>query len=463
MRTARTAALLAALLGLSHAARAQSDTLTDRQRIARTIQMYFDAWAVGDTALFNRAMHPSLHLKRSVDGKFVDMTRQAYVGGTRPHARDSTLATQIVAIDVVGRIASARTEISIDTRTFVDFFNLLKVDGEWVIVDKIATAVPRGTAPRPLMQPIKETVLEGLKRPWGMAFLSATEALISEKEGELLRVNLTTGARTRIAGYPRDLADGIGPRGDNTGKFDVVLDPAFATTRWVYLSYAAMQGKAWTTKVVRARLVNDSLHDVQTLLVAAPYTTERHHYGGGLTFGRDGMLYVTVGERLFNEKDEPAWPIAQDRTDRRGKIYRLNPDGSIPADNPDFGPEAVRGLYALGIRAAQGLTVHPGTGALWFTEHGTNQGDEINILRRGANYGWPLRTTGTYRHSAYVPPPPRDSLTPAVWSWAQTVAPTALHFYTGEEFAARAAHTPRTGTSPSSAAASRSSHRRGGR
>ncbi|MCU0648375.1 MAG: PQQ-dependent sugar dehydrogenase [Gemmatimonadaceae bacterium] len=434
----RTAISAAAIALLSTATHAQPAPLTERQLVERTIQMYFDAWAVGDTALFNRAMHPSLHLKRSLDGKFVDMTREAYVGGTRPHARDSTLATRIASIYIVGPIASARTEISIRNLTFVDFFNLLKVDGGWVIVDKIATSVPRGTAPAVPPHPVKEVVLEGLKRPWGMAFLSATDALISEKEGDLLRVNLTTRARTRIAGFPTDMADSVGAfgRGDNTGKFDVVIDPAFASNRFVYLSYAAMSGRGRTTKVARARLANDSLHDLRTILVAEPYTTERHHFGGGLAFGVDGKLYVTVGERLFNERDEPAWPIAQDRTDRRGKIYRVNPDGSIPSDNPDFGPGAVRGLYALGIRAAQGLTVHPVTGTIWFSEHGTNQGDEINILKAGANYGWPLRTTGTYRHSTYAPPTPRDSLTPPVWSWAHTVAPTALHFYTGDEFPA---------------------------
>ncbi len=438
MNTVRTAALVVATLLLSTPTQGQPGNFTERQQVERTIQMYFDAWAVGDSALFNRALHPSLHLKRSLEGKFVDMTMQAYVGGTRPHPRHGTLATKIAAIDIVGPIASARTEISINDLTFVDFFNLLKIEGEWYIVDKVATSVPRGTAPGVLPRPVKETVMEGLKRPWGMAFLSSTEALISEKEGDLLRVNLTTGERRKIGGFPADMADSIGAigRGDNTGKFDVVLDPAFASNRFVYLSYAAMSRQGRTTKVVRARLASDSLHDLRTILVAEPYTNERHHYGGGLTFGADGKLYVTVGGRLFNERDEPAWPISQDRADRRGKIYRFNPDGSIPPDNPNFGPGAVRGLYAIGIRASQGLTVHPVTRSIWFSEHGTNQGDELNILKAGANYGWPIRTTGTYRYSTYTPPAPRDSLTAPAWTWAHTVAPTALHFYSGDEFPA---------------------------
>jgi aldose sugar dehydrogenase len=421
---------------LSSPAGGQPRAPTERQLIEQTIQWYFDGWATGDTVLLNRAMHSSAFLKRSVDGKIVLMSKDQYVSGWRPRARDTTLVTRIAALDVVGNTASARTEISIGALTFVDYFNLLRDSERWYIVDKIASPVPRGTAPGVIPRPIKETVIDGLKRPWGMVFVAPDEVLISEKEGDLLRVNLTTRARVRIAGFPSDMADSVGAFGfgDNTGKFDIVLDPLFATNRRIYLSYAATNGRGRTTKVIRAELVNDSLQQVRTLLVAEPFTGDRVHYGGGMVFGADGKLYVTIGGRLFTERDEPTWPISQDRADRRGKIYRLNPDGSIPTDNPDFGRGAVRGLYAVGIRASQGLTVHPETQAIWFSEHGTHQGDEVNILRAGANYGWPLRTTGRYRDTTYAPPAPRDSLTAPVWSWAQTVAPTALHFYSGHEF-----------------------------
>ncbi len=284
----------------------------------------------------------------------------------------------------------------------------------------------------------RTVVVDGLKSPWGLAFLSDAEALITEKEGGLLRADLETGAISSVSGLPDDLVDDVraAARFDNGGLFDVALDPDFPQTSWIYLSYAAKSEDGRTTKVIRAQLSGDALSGHETLLEALPYTDDEYfHYGGGLAFGADGKLYVTVGERLYNEIDEPATPIAQDYADRRGKIYRLNPDGSAPDDNPDFGADAPAGLFALGIRAAQGLTRHPQTGEIWFSEHGSRRGDEINRLEAGANYGWPIVTDGGYRDEAYEPPDLSDrTFTPPVWSWPQTVAPTGLVFYDGDEF-----------------------------
>ena len=287
-------------------------------------------------------------------------------------------------------------------------------------------------------QTMREIVLDDLQSPWGMAFISAREILITEKEGGLVRADLQSGDRVKVAGLPGDIADNIRAEVpfDNGGLFDVALDPNFGTEPWVYLSYSAQSADSLTTKVVRARLMGDTLTDLETLLVAEPFTKgEFFHYGGGLAFGADGNLYITVGERIYNERDNPPVPIAQDVTDRRGKIYRINADGSIPDDNPDFGDGAVAGLFALGIRAAQGVTLHPETGELWFSEHGSRQGDEINRLVAGGNYGWPIVTAGGYRNDDFVPPEPGDTeFETPVWSWLQTVAPTGLVFYTGDEF-----------------------------
>ena len=152
-----------------------------------------------------------------------------------------------------------------------------------------------------------------------------------------------------------------------------------------------------------------------------------------MIFGTDGKLYITIGERNFFEYMNPEIPVAQDVKDKRGKVIRINPDGSIPKDNPDFGSSS-KGLFAIGIRASQGLTIHPETGDIWFSEHGTNQGDELNILKPSANYGWPNVTTGSYRTDYQPKAIPGATFTDPVYSWDHTVAPTGLTFYSGSEF-----------------------------
>ncbi len=298
-------------------------------------------------------------------------------------------------------------------------------------------AVTPAAAPEPVSIN-RVVVVDHLKSPWSIAFLSETEALVTEKEGGLLRVDLTTGEVFPIGGLPSDLVDDIRSvvPFDNGGLFEVLLDPVFEKEPWVYLSYAAKSPAGRTTKVIRAKLLQDTLSSHQTLLVAEPYTQDEFfHYGGGMVFGSDGKLYVTIGERIYDETSNPDLPIAQDPSDRRGKIYRLNRDGTAPDDNPDFGPKAPPGLYALGIRAAQGLTLHPDTGEIWFSEHGSRQGDEINRLEPAANYGWPIMTTGKYRNDKYKPPELSGRIFAApAWVWLQTVAPTGLTFYHGSEF-----------------------------
>ncbi len=297
----------------------------------------------------------------------------------------------------------------------------------------------------------KEVVMQGLKRPWSMVFLTEEDALLSEKDGHLLKVNLKSKSKKRINGFPQDLADSLlinihnYPKGTfpndsdgiklkfNAGIFDVLLDPDFNENDFIYVSYVSEQNKQFTTKVIRAKLIDDNLTEIETILLIKPYTDGLFHFGGGMIFGDDKKLYVTVGERLYGDSLQPAMPIAQNYQDQRGKIYRINPDGSIPKDNPDFGPNAVPGLYAIGIRAAQGLTKDPRTGKIWFSEHGTYQGDELNLLEKGNNYGWPIESTGRYR-GGYVPPKMNREFTKPKWSWFKTIAPTGLSFYTGVEF-----------------------------
>jgi len=286
--------------------------------------------------------------------------------------------------------------------------------------------------------PEKHVVFEGLNKPWSIVFLSETKALVTEKNGDLVKIDLERKSKKVIKGFPTDLTDSIGAIhfGDNSGIFEIILHPKFNENQKIYFSYAAKKpGVGKTTKFVSARLLNDSLAAIEPILIAEPFSYINYHYGGGMTIGADNKLYLTVGERLFWEHDEPTLPIAQDVTDPRGKIHRFNLDGSIPKDNPDFGSDAVPSLYALGIRNTQGIALQPKTNRLWFTEHGTIQGDELNILEPKANYGWPNVTTGKLRSKDYKPPKLEGvDFTNPIWFWHHTVAPTGLCFYTGDEF-----------------------------
>ncbi len=300
--------------------------------------------------------------------------------------------------------------------------------------------------------PIKEIILDSLAHPWSMAFINEEEAFISEKDGDLIRVDLKTRQRYPIKGFPDDLfevqpiqvanypprvyptsVDGLTISG-NAGILDIVLHPDFNTNQWIYVSYVSTREQTFALKVIRAQVQSDSLTNIQTILNPGPYVGGLWHFGGGLCIV-DKQLYITVGERLFFEDVHQGLPIAQDVKDPRGAIYRLNLDGSIPNDNPNFGLDAVPGIYAFGIRAAQGITKRPDKVEIWFSEHGTNQGDELNLLQAGANYGWPNITTGTWRSEGYEPGelPDPDYTRPKHY-WLQTVAPTGLCFYTGSEF-----------------------------
>lgn len=315
--------------------------------------------------------------------------------------------------------------------------------------EKAATGPTASDSP-PL--PVKEVILEGLAHPWSMSFINEDEAFISEKDGDLLRVDLVEGTTHRIGGFPEDLMasllievadypprtyptslDGRTLKG-NGGILDVLLHPDFAMNAQVFISYVSQIDKTFALKVISAKVVNDSLEDIKTLLNPGPYVPGLWHFGGGLCL-QDNYLFITAGERLFFEDLKTGLPIAQDVTDARGAIYRLHLDGSIPTDNPDFGSTGIPGIYAFGIRAAQGITTRPGTKDIWFSEHGTNQGDELNLLRAGANYGWPNVTSGTWRSPGYVPDSlPQPQYVNPQHYWLQTVAPTGLTFYTGPDF-----------------------------
>ena len=236
-----------------------------------------------------------------------------------------------------------------------------------------------------------ETVVDGLNHPWSIAFLPQTRRLlVTERDGRLNLVDRTQGTIHEITGTPEVYVEGQG------GLLDVALYPNFLVDPWVYLTYsAANENGESATHLGRGHLNwhETQLEDIEVLHVAEPYVDSNGHYGSRITFGEDGMLYMTTGDRQFKNFGEDH--VAQDTSNELGATLRLAPDGSIPDDNPFVDDENVEdAIFSYGHRNAQGMTIHPKTGEIWQTEHGEEDGDEINIIEGGGNYGWPIATYG---------------------------------------------------------------------
>ena len=226
------------------------------------------------------------------------------------------------------------------------------------------------------------TVVEGLEHPWGLAFLPDGGMLVTERPGRLRLVRQGRLDPQPVAGLPAIAAKGQG------GLLDVALHPDFAQNRLVYISYAAAGEGGIGTEVARGRLSGHRLEDVETIFRLQPKSEKGIHFGSRLVFDRAGYLYITLGDRGEMER-------AQRWDDHAGSVIRLHDDGRVPVDNPfkrhsGWKPE----IYSIGHRNVQGAALHPQTGELWAHEHGPQGGDEINIVRAGNNYGWPVITYG---------------------------------------------------------------------
>lgn len=228
-----------------------------------------------------------------------------------------------------------------------------------------------------------EVVVPDLEIGWGFAFLPDGSILITEKNGDL--IHFKDGEKTTVTGAPEVYLRGQG------GFLDVFLHPDYQSNGWIYFTFASSEGEGegGNTALMRAKLQEGQLVEKEQLYKAGPNTTQGVHFGSRIAFDNDGYLYFTIGDR-GNRDENP-----QDLNRDGGKTYRLNDDGSIPSDNPFTDQQdAKHAVYSYGHRNAQGMAIHPETGEIWLHEHGPQGGDEINIVKEGANYGWPVVSYG---------------------------------------------------------------------
>ena len=268
-------------------------------------------------------------------------------------------------------------------------------------------------------------MVEGLEYPWGLAFLPDGSMLVTERPGRL-RVVGKDGklAPQAVSGLPQIAAHGQG------GLLDVALHPHFAQNGLVYLSYAARGDGGVGTEVSRGKLVGNRLEEVQLIFRQQPKGSTGRHFGSRLVFDRDGYLYITLGDRGEMER-------AQKADDHAGSVIRLHDDGRVPADNPfvdkpGWKPEK----YTLGNRNLQGAALHPRTGLLWTHEHGPQGGDEVNVIRPGVNYGWPVITYGVqYVVGTRIGEGTQKAgMAQPLYYWVPSIAPSGMAFYTGDRF-----------------------------
>jgi glucose/arabinose dehydrogenase len=267
-------------------------------------------------------------------------------------------------------------------------------------------------------------VAVGLDYPWCVAFLPEGELLVTERPGALRRVSAAGEVGPPIQGVPEVLVRGQG------GLFDVVLHPDFAHNQMVYLSYAQGEPKANATRIARGKLVGDKLLDVEVIFTVTPNKQTPQHYGGKFLFLPDGTILLTTGDG-FNHREQ-----AQNRSGLLGKTVRINADGSIPDDNPYVGQaDSNPAVWTYGHRNPQGLTMDPATGTVYLHEHGPRGGDEINVLRAGKNYGWPVITYGIDYSGALVTPyTAMPGLEQPMKYWVPSIGPSGFAVYRGDVF-----------------------------
>jgi glucose/arabinose dehydrogenase len=267
-----------------------------------------------------------------------------------------------------------------------------------------------------------ELIFEDENIIWSIEFFEDNSILAAVKSGSLF--HYTNGEKIQISGLPEIYLRGQG------GLMDIVLHPDFKENNWLYFSYASEDTgeKGGNTTISRAKLINNNLVDLEVLYKASPNTRKGQHFGGRLTFDNENYLYFSVGDR----GNRDVYP--QDINLDGGKIYRINDDGSIPSDNPFFNnPNAKKAIYSYGHRNPQGMFKHPITGKIWTNEHGPRGGDEINIIKKGENYGWPKITYGiNYSGTTITKNKSLPKMEQPLYYWLPSIAPSSFEYISSD-------------------------------
>lgn len=270
------------------------------------------------------------------------------------------------------------------------------------------------------------TLTRGLENPWSIAFLPDGRMLVTERAGRMRILDKHFNLDSKpIDGLPDIIARGQG------GLFDVVLHPDYQKNGWIYWAYNAPGKGGWGTALARGKLQGQRMTEVQVLFSMEPKTRNGQHFGGRIVFDNAGMVYLTLGDR--GEKDR-----AQDLNDHAGSVIRLHDDGRVPADNPFTGrSDAKAEKWTIGNRNIQGAAIHPQTGALWTHEHGPQGGDEVNVMRSGKNYGWPVITYGVnYGLGTKIGEgQTKIGMEQPLHVWVPSIAPSGMVFAQGQAFA----------------------------
>ena len=271
-----------------------------------------------------------------------------------------------------------------------------------------------------------QTFIDGFEIPWGMAFMPDERLLVTDRIGDVWIVEKDGTNKVKVIGeIPNVRSKGQG------GMLDVEIHPDFINNSYIYLTYSDILDKKFHTSLIRGKLINNRLVDSEVIFRPKEqfFTKKTHHYGSRIVFDDDGFIYFSIGDR--GDRD-----LAQNLDMPNGKMYRIYDDGTIPSDNPFYHTKgAIKSIWSYGHRNAQGLAIHPITRQIWEAEHGPRGGDEVNIIIKGHNYGWPVITYGkNYSGTIISRLTHKEGMDQPVFHWTPSIAVCGMAFYDGDQF-----------------------------